>query len=254
MKKFFAKLKEKLNSLGRKKLLAIILTVTVCLTGLGAGLGITYAKYHNRRVSDSSASAKNFYFNSNILTTNGEDYDIYSDRISFDLMNYNGELQTSAVDIAYNVTLTSSDGGAIPAGTNTSGTITASSNNKVTVTYTGLTPGKTYTVTAKATSPYTKTISATYRIVDGDYRISHTVEDRGDYVLFTFLTDDYIGNVNLTWQNGYVPDNSVPILATATGTSHTTTISHKSVYSLKFYKTDMNASFNASAFTVSATN
>jgi len=46
----------------------------------------------------------------------------------------------------------------------------------------------------------------------------------------------------------------VPILATATGTSHTTTISHKSVYSLKFYKTDMNASFNASAFTVSATN
>ena len=121
---------------------------------------------------------------------------------------------------------------------------------KTTVTYTGLTQGKTYTVTAKATAPYTKTLSATFTIANGNYNVTYDVEDKTDYVLLTFSTVDYAGNVNITWQNGYVPDNSEPIMTSATGTSHTTEVTSNSTYTLKFYKNG-NVNYNASAFSVS---
>ena len=66
----------------------------------------------------------------------------------------------------------------------------------------------------------------------------------------TITTEDFDGNVTITWQGGYVPDNSETILREATGNSHTAKLSGHSVYTLKFYKTDSNATYNTSAFTV----
>lgn len=238
----------KFNSLGKKKMLAIILSVTVGVTAL-VGAGVTYASYKRKLATDKAVSAKSFYFESNVLESGGIEYDLYNNAIKFDIMNYSDGLKTSEVDIDYNVTISSSDGGALGTGTNTSGKLLKDAANKTTVTYTGLTLGKTYTVTAEATKPYTKTISATFKLVEGDYEILSVKEDCENYVLLTIKTLDFADNVNITWQNGYVPDNSEPILATATGTSHTTVLSHNSVYTLKFYKT-ADVTYDENAFSV----
>lgn len=240
----------KFNSLGKKKMLAIILSVTVGVTAL-VGAGVTYASYKRKLATDNAVSAKSFYFVSNVLESGGIEYDLYNNAIKFDIMNYSDGLKTSEVDIDYNVTISSSDDKNVGnvVGTNTSGKLLKDAANKTTVTYTGLALGKTYTVTAEATKPYTKTISATFKIVEGNYEILSVKEDRGDYVLLTLRTLDFADNVNITWQNGYVPDNSEPILATATGTSHTTAIAHNSAYTLKFYKT-ADVTYDENAFSV----
>ena len=246
----------KFKSLDRKKKIAIALALTLGLS-TSAGVAVTLAKYSQQHATDKALSAKSFYFESNLLKSGGASYRIYSDTITFDLMNYPDETRTSEVDITYNVTITSSDGGSLGTGTNTSGTLKSKPNNdyvgylptQTTVTYTGLTQGKNYTVTASASTPYTKTISASFYIVPGNYDLTSKVEDHTDYVLIEFSTLDYVGNVNITWQNGYVPDNSEPIMTNATGTSHNTSVTSNTTYTIKFFKTG-NATFNASAFSV----
>ena len=260
IKGLFGKLKTKLNSLGRKKMLAIVLSLSIGLTAvLGIGVGVTYASYKRKHASDNALSAKSFYFESNLLKKDGATYKIYSDTISFNLTNFPDELRSSDVDITYNVTISSVDGGALPQDPNRTATLFAKESGvktpaSSTITYTGLELGKTYTVIAQATLPYTKTISATFEMVVGNYQVPYTLEDHGDYVVMNISTTDYLGNVNISWQNGYVPDNSAPILTNASGTSCTTSVTHNSSYTLKFFKTDSNVIYDATAFSLAVAN
>ena len=247
-----------LKTLDTKSKIAIslMLVISVSTTAFSA----TLAKYSKTNDSDIAVSPKSFYFESNLLkTTPPETYHVYSDTIKFDLMNYPDNERTSEVDITYTVTITSPDGGSLGTGTNTSGTLYCKVNDsdevytpaKATVTYSGLTQGKNYVVTATATAPYTKTISASFYMEPGDYSLVSSVENKIDYVLLTFSTLDYMGSVTITWQEGYVPDNSEPIMANAEGSPHVTTVSSNTTYTIKFYKT-ASADFNQSAFTVEA--
>lgn len=256
-KKFALGCASRFKELDRKKKIAIALALTVGISAAAGGAAVTLAKYRKEHAGDKALSAMSFYFESNLLNGGTTTYNIYSDTISFDLMNYPDMERVSEVDIKYTVTISSSDGGSLGTGTNTQGTLSCKTNasdtaykqSKSTVTYSGLTQGKHYTVTAKATAPYTKTISASFYIVPGNYNITSSVEDKGDYVLLTFSTIDYTGNVKITWQNGYVPDNSEPIMTSAIGTSHNTSVTSNTTYTIKFYKTQ-NATYNASAFSV----
>lgn len=226
--------------------ISVLLIVGVSTTAVST----TLAKYSQTTDNDIAITAKSFYFESNLLKNSNEVYNIYSDTITFDLMNYPDNERLSEVNIAYTVTITSSDGGSLGTGTNTTGTLTANTPAKATVSYSGLSQGKHYTITATASESYSKTISASFYIVPGNYNLTSTVENKVDYVLLTFSTVDYMGNVTITWQEGCVPDNSEPIMTSAIGTSHTTTVTSNTTYTIKFYKTG-NATYNASAFTVS---
>ena len=257
IKGLFGKLKTKLNNLGRKKTLAIVLSITFGVV-IVASVGITYAKYRKQHSSDNAFSAKSFYFESNLLKKDGATYSIYNNKITFDITNFPDELRSSDVDITYEVNITSPDGGTIPQNPTRTGTILAKQQGgetktptSVTIEYDGLDFGKTYTVTAMSTLPYTKTISATFITVAGNYQVPYTLVDNGDYVLMTLTTTDYVGNVNISWQNGYVPDNSEPILTNATGTSHVASVVNNSTYTLKFFKENTNVTYDAARFSVS---
>jgi len=246
-----------LKKLDTKSKIAISLMLVIVVSSTAASA--TLAKYSWTDDGDIAVSAKSFYFESNLLKTTPETYNVYSDSITFDLMNYPDNERTSEVDIQYTVTITSPDGGSLGTGTNTEGTIKCKVNAndevytpaKAVVKYSGLTQGKTYVVTATANAPYTKTISASFYMEPGNYSLNYEIEDKIDYVLLTFSTLDYLGSVTITWQEGYVPDNSEPIMASAVGTSHPTTVSSNTTYTIKFYKTG-SAVFNQSAFTVTA--
>ena len=234
--------------------ISVLLIVGVSTTAVST----TLAKYSQTTDNDIAIAPKSFYFESNLLKNSNEVYNVYSDTITFDLMNYPDNERLSEVNIAYTVTITSPDGGSLGTGTNTSGELKCKANekdenyinSKATVSYSGLTQGKNYTITATSSGSYSKAISAKFYIVPGNYNLTATVENKVDYVLLTFSTVDYMGEVTITWQSGYVPDNSEPIMTSATGTSHTTTVTSNTTYTIKFYKTG-NATYNASAFTVS---
>ena len=220
-----------------KKTVAIILSVAVGTAGLVTG-GVTLAKYAIDHKNDGLVELSAFYFESNLLKPAAENatYHNGTNSITFELRNYAYEKRKSDLDVQYEVFIKQSNGDpASASGVNTSGNILVA-DKTVSVTYTGLEYGKTYVVTASSTAPYTKTLSATFVIPTEDQALSPVIEDHGDFVTITVETDNFAGNVTLSWQNGYVPDNSYAPLANASGTSCEVTLESKSTYVFRFYK------------------
>lgn len=243
---FLSKLKAKLNIKSNKHLLAFALIAVALLTALIAGT-VTLARYLSEKHADGLITPEKFYFESNLLTKEGKEYALGTDSIVFDLEAYDDELRSSEVDITYTVSITcdTDNSVTIPEGVNTSGTLMAKAYK--TVEYNGLPLGNTYTVTATSQKPYTKTIRATFVLPNVNDAI--TIEKRADASgLISYLTLK-TGNVAkdgiVVWQNGYVPDNSEPIMANAMGTSHYVTLEPNSTYELRFFKSNLSASYNS---------
>jgi len=238
-----------------KKTVAIILSSAVILGGLVSG-GVVLAKYAQDHWSDNLVDLSKFQFSSNLLKPASENatYHNATNTISFDLMNYVDDIRKSELDIVYEVSI-ECDGEPVqnPTGTNISGTISAASATETRVTYSNLQYGKSYVVTARSTKYYTKELSATFVIPAENDAVQVSIE-KTDYVVTIIVkTDNFAGNANITWQNGYVPDNSYAPLSGATGISHSVAIGSKSTYKFKFFKSDLDAAYNESAFTFSAT-
>lgn len=209
-------------------ILLIVLAFAVSMFAL------VWAKYISREKKDTVVAAKAFYFESDLLTEKGATYTLApgTTKIDIVLKNYADDLRWSEVDVRYDVTLNGSavqEQLILKTG--------KQENSKVTIT--GLTPG-TYTVVAKATSPYSKTLKATFVIPATTGGVYYSVSDAaGSPVLrLTVRTEDYAGNVTLSWPTGVSPDNTDPLLAGATGTSCTVRFENDSEYTFLFFKSD----------------
>lgn len=245
---FFEKIKAKLNIKSKKQLVLYIVVAVSVIASLTLG-GITFARYISEKNSDGLLSPNTFYFESNLLTKEGSAYDIGTDSITFDLKSYDDSLRQSEVDITYAVSITCSDGGVqIPAGINTSGTLTAG-ESKVSVEYNGLTLGKTYTVTARATAPYTKSLSATFTLPGADDAVllSRSQSANGEVSYLTLKTGNVAKSGVVLWQEGYVP-YAVNTLEGAGGHSHNVTLEPNSTYVLTFFKSQKSAVYNSGSF------
>lgn len=194
--------------------------------------GYTAAKYYETREVEKRPvyAAQEFYFESDLLSETGSKYTLQSgvDTISFTLRNYADELRSSDCEISYEVTLSSSSEkkqGTIPAG-----------KNEVPLEFTNLEAG-TYTVTAKATAPYTAELKANF-VVQADERVGISVRDsKGSAdVLVTLKTVDFEGPVTLNWPDGLLPDNTDPLLSSATGDSTVIDLEASSSYTFRFLK------------------
>lgn len=236
--------------LNRKVLIAIILSISVVAT-MAIAAGVTLARYANKHQSDTALTPKKFYFESTLLglSENNLSYNNGTNSISFDLVNFADDERISEVDISYKVSVATSAAPETPV-YQSNGTILIA-DRKATVSIPDLEWGTTYTVTVNATAPYTKTLTATFNIPAKENSFSSEIVDTGDIVYIKVTTGNYTGNVNLNWQNGYVPDNSYDPLREATGTSHTVTLAPNSSYSFRFFKSDLSQSFNEASFTVS---
>ena len=177
----------------RWKIMIILLILILLLP-----VGITFSKYVVENVKNYLMEANNFFFNSDKLADGGITYGINNwggtgqIEIQFNLNNHKNNILTSDADIAYTLTTTCATGLVCSLSSN-SGTIqVAEKTDNFTLTITPTRPfndneSVSVTVTATSSSPYVKTLSATFVITVGrrgiDYQITDSVGS--PYLLFT---------------------------------------------------------------------
>lgn len=199
--------------------------------------GYTVAKYIAQRETEPVYAAKNFYFESDLLSEEGKTYTLKTgvDQISFILMNHPDALRKAQVDISYEIWV---DGAKCTDYTGDDGTLKMTEDD-VQITLPELSAGE-HTVEARATGPYVKTLKGTFIIEPEDKKIAIAVNDAaGDpALLLTVTTTDFEGQVTIQWPNTVLPNNADPLLKNARGTTCTVDLEKNSQYTFTFFKTN----------------
>ncbi|MBR3786248.1 MAG: hypothetical protein IKJ77_07570 [Firmicutes bacterium] len=211
-----------------------LLLIFVLLLSLSVGL---HAKYIDTEDKDVAAIAKNFYFESDLLTASTGAMPQYTleagvDDITFVLRNYPDELRESEVDIHYEVTLEKEGV------TKEKKTGELKINQKVeNITFSDLEPGV-YEVKAKATKPYVSLLHGRFTLIGIDEELYYSVSDApgSPNIKVTITTTDYAGTVKISWPDGVLPDNTEEMLETAKGKNCEITVKAQSEYVLQFFK------------------
>jgi len=208
----------------------------LCL--IGFSVGTVLAMYASTKDADAPYVTPEFYFESDML--NGETHTLGKNAtaISFKLKNYADATRFAETDIEYTVTLTFQPENASPVTITKTGTITGGAANDVDITFDNLTDPVNYTVTASTTSPYLKTITATFVIPAKDYTVKATLANDGNAVKVTVKTVDYAGNVVLAYPASLSPDNTDPLMTSAGMETHTVEFGVDSEHTFVFFKAD----------------
>ncbi len=197
--------KQQRNGKGNKKLLGTAV-LGVCLVMLVVLIGAAIGRYQHQFRSGGSVRAKEFYFTSDFL--DGETHTLAPDStsVTFKLGNHADELRISEVDIAYTVTV--NNGATV---TPASGTLTAGvTGTDAKITITGLQSGETYTVTAVGKGGYTKTLTATIKVLEEAARPYYHIDTvPGEYILLTVWNEGSVEKT-VTIQYTGIPDNTNP--------------------------------------------
>ena len=217
-------------------LLFIILTL-FCTT--------SFAKYNETTDTNLVYNPDDFYFESDLLTVDNETYILQTNtnHISVRLNNFVDKSNVSKVDIDYNVVVKKN--GVEINNFSGQGTILKTEKYKE-LNFIDLTSGN-YYIEAKSTSPYSKVLSATFVIPEENNQIEFLIVDDGiNMVKITLLNNDYIGNLNIEWHEGLVPNVVDPIMKDAGQTSHTIIFtSNKMSLEIVLLKTNINDSYDA---------
>ena len=227
-------------------------------------IGTSLAKYISEKTSDLVYEAKNFYFESNLLSDNTNPsaytYDVGTDTISFKLKNNIDDLRHSEVDIEYIVKITDIQGNSV---TDKDGNVVGSLNGKLSkngidsdeIEFTNL-PSGNYLITADAISPYVKKLQGSFVLTSNDEEIVYSVNDSvgSPIVLLTVSTEDYDGNINIAWPAGLAPDSTSLIFEDINSgyTAGTTKVSFEtnSEFTFRFFKNNPNTVYTKNNFTV----
>ncbi len=218
--------KQQRNGKGNKKLLGTAV-LGVCLVMLVVLIGAAIGRYQHQFRSGGSVRAKEFYFTSDFL--DGETHTLApgSTSVTFKLGNHADELRISEVDIAYTVTV--NNGATV---TPASGTLTAGvTGADAEITITGLQSGETYTVTAVGKGGYTKTLTATIKVLEEAARPYYHIDTvPGEYILLTVWNEGSVEKT-VTIQYTGIPDNTNPNMGdwTTGGTQKVTVAPHSSM-------------------------
>ena len=243
----------------RKKSPVFVLFAAAAVIVLALVGGVA-AKYMYTNSGDNILSAKNFYFDSNLLVKGGKEYTINSTATEIPIMlyNYQDSLKYADDDITYTISV-EGEGGSLD---KTSGTLAKGGVSSDTVILSGITSGKTYTVTATGTAGYTKTISATFKVSDADENVyKHLDTSNPAYVILTVWANNVSGDLSVQCTKaGLIPDNTDGVLQEirnySEGTYGTFGFSDNSSFSsayssctYRFFKAGA-SSFTADDFTV----
>ncbi|MBQ9011658.1 MAG: hypothetical protein IJ093_03315 [Bacilli bacterium] len=201
--------------------------------------------------------AKSFYFNSDLLIasgTNAKNYTLQDgvDSITININNYDDKLRISEVNINYEVTLTDSAGAEVSKKT---GTLTKNVKTDKAITFDNLDAGS-YTVTAVATKPYHKILTANFHLQATNDNIEYSVTDikNSQIVQLTVTTKDYSGNATITFPENIIPDNTDPYFKNydkqTNANAYTVNLQNNSEYTFKFFKSVPSTVYTKSNFTI----
>ena len=161
-------------------------------------IGITFSKYIKKFVDYYILKSNNFFFSSDKLEEGGISYDINNwggvgqFSIQFQLNNHKNNILTSDSDITYNVTATCSEDTTCILSQDSGVIYTSEKTHNLTLT---VNPERTFdtdetitvTVTASSTSPYEKTLSATFNITVGRKGIDYEIVDTAGNTYLDFV-------------------------------------------------------------------
>lgn len=205
-----------------------------CIAVLSAGT-LTLSRYVLRQREQQLATPQNFYFESDYLKESAEKafYFIDPKTDSFQITLYNAAdlHRWAASDISYTVTATGADvedsGHGLLKGAQPS-------TGLLTITPT-LTEGE-FTVTAQASAPYEKLLTATFRLARGNqYHVEDTQGNTAAVLTITCI--DNGGPISLLLPAGVVPDTTDDRVAPAEN-SYVFAAPGPGVYSLVLLKAD----------------
>ena len=214
-------------------------------------IGTTFAQYIHQEKLEEEYHAKNFYFESDLLSDSIEvpEYILPEgiNTISFYLKNNADSLRYSEVDINYDVIL-EKDGQIIK--TN-NGKILKNDINSERIEYTNLEKGE-YIVKARAISPYEKEISAKFILKEKEEKIEYEVTDvkNSSVVEVKVATKNYSGNLTITYPEGVVPDNTNTKINTFGNNNISINFENNSSYTFLFFKTYPENVFTKENFSV----
>lgn len=174
---------------------ALGLIIVLCVT-------LMFAKYKINLGEQSEITSKNFYFSSNFLKSDEEPiptYEIYGDKVTFEVRNYIDRLRINDTKIDYTV---EADGGSL---NKENGTLIADGYTKtdsITLTYT-FPDGeeqKEITVSVKGTGDFTQTLKARFILINYD-GLKYEIKDRAnrDYAELYIYTGKTASNVKINW-------------------------------------------------------
>ena len=142
---------------------------------------------------------------------------------------------------------------------NVEGELSKNSIDSDIIEFTNLPTGN-YLVTAKAISPYAKTLQATFSLTQKNEDIEYSISDSiGNPILqLTVRTFNYKGNVKITWPSNIAPDNT-NMMFTDINTGYNAgnkeiTFETDSEYVFQFFKLNPNAVFSKNDFSVERSN
>lgn len=212
------------------------LYVFAFLTILTILVGSVGAKYVYETEGKNLFSAKEFYFESNLLRSEETKYLLNptASSISFTLTNAIDELRKSDDVINYTVTIyddnqnvtsqvfdsENSTVGLLLSNENDNysivGQLSNESVNTNNISLMNLVRGKTYTVTATGKAGYVKTLNAQFTVSDTDKIIWKHLDVKDEYVLLTVWTENLAGKITINIPAGLVPDGTDTVLSRVT--------------------------------------
>lgn len=243
------------------RVIAVVLLVAVALVAVG-GISSYAAKYAHQATGGRDLSSPAFYFTSDVLRdddTANYQLPVGTTSISFELRNYVDDLRWCDTNIDYEYKVAAPDGTQFASG---AGVITRDANKGVAVpiSATGLTRPGTYTVTATSIKPFSQQLSAKFTIAAANTDLNVSLADNNDSATATLTvsTQDYEGNVKVSWPAGVAPDQTqAEFDRVSTGDSSgnysagsvTVTAKKFSTYTFRFFKTDPSQKFDTSQIT-----
>ena len=89
-------------------------------------------------------------------------------------------------------------------------------------------------------------MSATFVIPDSAVSFQTSVSNTSATSVLTIITNDYQGNLTISFPSGLVPDNTNPLLQGATGNQVVINVAKNSSYDLTFLKTITGSTYSVS--------
>lgn len=182
--------------------------IAILLIGLLLMAGVTVATYIMKAGEDGIIEADRFYFTSNYLKDEVEHAVYYIDPkypvFDVQLYNYEDSKRKASTDIQYTV---SASGGAVGIGDtgNTNGTLKKDEQANV-IKVKPSTGENHVVVTAASTAPYTKSLTAEFKLENGN---SYTVTSEGDAAaVLTMTCRDAGKDITISLPQNLVPDAS----------------------------------------------
>lgn len=228
------------QSLRKHSRLSVLVLAAVAVVLALAGIAV--ARYVMQQQQEGLATASNFSFTSDYLKEESESASYYIDPTTTDLnitlSNAADAKRFTAESIDYtasatNATIIGGGSGTLAGGLESTTKLTVSPNADSS-------PGNTFTVTASSTSPYAKTLTATFILAKGN---SYQVEDAGGNTaaVLTITCTDSGGPVTVELSAGVVPDTT-DSRVTLTSGGFTFQPSSPGVYSIVLLKSDKTVS------------